>query len=117
KRVGLWRMGTDLSSPTLMHKLTRFGQTWTVVNGKCSIDTSSTSYGEAYLPGDLEGLSLYRAGTGSGGYLFFSNQNASTFGVFDRDGVARAERAAGAARHPGRRQRAVHGDELQVHVL
>jgi 3-phytase len=84
--VGLWRIGTDLSSPTLMHKITRFGQTWTVVNGKCSINTGSKSYGESYLPGDLEGLSLYRAGAGTGGYLIFSNQNASTFGVFDRDG-------------------------------
>jgi 3-phytase len=79
-------MGTDLSSPALVHKLVRFGQTWTVVNGRCSIDTASPSFGESYLPGDVEGISLYRAGTGSTGYLVISNQNASTFAVFDRDG-------------------------------
>ncbi len=87
--VGLWKMTTDLSSPQpsqLVHKLTRFGQKYTVSNDKCVIDKGSTSYGESYLPGDLEGISVYRAGTGSGGYLIISNQNASLFTVFSRDG-------------------------------
>ena len=84
--VGLWKMTTDLTSPQLVHKLTRFGQKYSTSTGKCVIDKSSTSYGESYLPGDLEGISLYRAGTGSDGYLIISNQNASLFTVFSRDG-------------------------------
>jgi 3-phytase len=86
--VGLWRISTSLTSPQLVHRLSRFGQTWTVNNGRCVINSNSTSYGDSYLPGDLEGIGLYRAGSGSGGYLFMSNQGSSTFTVFDRDGVA-----------------------------
>ncbi|MGB8380482.1 MAG: phytase [Dermatophilaceae bacterium] len=84
--VGLWKMTTDLTSPQLVHKLTRFGQKYSTSTGKCVIDKSSTSYGESHLPGDLEGISLYRAGTGSDGYLIISNQNASLYTVFSRDG-------------------------------
>lgn len=84
--VGLWKMKTDLTAPTLVHKLARFGQTYTVSNGKCAINTSSTSYGDSYLPGDLEGIGLYRAGSSSDGYLLMSNQQQSTFTVFSRDG-------------------------------
>ena len=60
--VGLWKMSTDLTNPVLVHKLTRFGQKYSVVSGKCKIDAGSTSYGESYLPGDLKGIGLYRAG-------------------------------------------------------
>jgi 3-phytase len=84
--VGLWKMTTNLTSPQLVHKLTRFGQTYSVVNGKCKINAGSTSYGEPYLPGDLEGIGLYRLGTGPDGYLIISNQQKSIFTVFDRDG-------------------------------
>ena len=84
--VGLWKMTTDLTSPQLVHKLTRFGQTYSTAGGKCKVNGGSTSYGEPYLPGDLEGIGLYRAGTGTGGYLVISNQQASTFTVFSRDG-------------------------------
>jgi 3-phytase len=84
--VGLWKLTTDLGSPQLLHRLTRFGQPWTVNNGKCVINTGATSYGDPYLPGDLEGIGLYQAG--SGGYLIMSNQNASLFTVFDRNGGA-----------------------------
>ena len=84
--VGLWKITTDLGSSQLVHKVTRYGQTWTVNNGKCVVNDSSTSYGDAYLPGDLEGIGLYRAGSGSDGYLFMSNQKSSLFTVFDRDG-------------------------------
>jgi 3-phytase len=84
--VGLWKMTTNLTSPQLVHKLTRFGQTYTVVNGKCKINAGSTSYGESYLPGDLEGIGLYRLGTSSNGYLIISNQQKSFYTVFSRDG-------------------------------
>lgn len=84
--VGLWKMTTNLTSPQLVHKLTRFGQTYTVVNGKCKINSGSTSYGESYLPGDLEGIGLYRLGTSSNGYLIISNQQKSFYTVFSRDG-------------------------------
>jgi 3-phytase len=86
--VGVWRIGTNLSSPTLVHKLARFGQAWSGATGKCVVDASSPSFGDAYLPGDVEGIALYRTGTGSGGYLLISNQNASSFVVLDRDGGA-----------------------------
>ncbi|HEV7195687.1 MAG TPA: phytase, partial [Pedococcus sp.] len=84
--VGLWKMTTDLTSPVLVHKLTRFGQKYSVVSGKCKVDAASTSYGESYLPGDLEGIALYRAGTSSNGYLIISNQQKSIFTVFSRNG-------------------------------
>ena len=84
--VGLWRITTSLTSPQLVHRLARFGQTWTVNNNRCVINSSSTSYGDAYLPGDLEGIGLYRAG--AGGYLVMANQGASIFTVFDRNGGA-----------------------------
>lgn len=85
--VGLWEMTTDLTSPQLVHKLTRFGQKYTVVNQKCRIDTGSPSYGETYLPGDLEGIGLYRRDALDGtGYLIISNQQKSVFTVFDRGG-------------------------------
>ena len=84
--VGLWKMSTDLTNPVLVHKLTRFGQKYTVVNGRCKIDSTSPSYGESYLPGDLEGIGLYRAGTTSNGYLLISNQQKSIFTVFSRNG-------------------------------
>jgi 3-phytase len=84
--VGLWKMSTNLTSPQLVHKLTRFGQTWTVQSGKCKINAGSPSYGEPYLPGDLEGIGLYRLGTSGGGYLIISNQKASAFTVFSRNG-------------------------------
>lgn len=84
--VGLWKMTTGLTSPQLVHKLTRFGQSYSTATGKCVINTSSTSYGDPYLPGDLEGIGLYGAPTGSSGYLIISNQNKSTFTVFSRDG-------------------------------
>ncbi|GAA1964615.1 phytase [Terrabacter lapilli] len=84
--VGLWKMSTDLTNPVLVHKLTRFGQKYTVVNDRCKIDSSSPSYGEPYLPGDLEGIGLYRAGTTSNGYLLISNQQKSIFTVFSRNG-------------------------------
>ena len=91
--VGLWSISTNFEGPQpvptqLVHKLKRYGQTWTVQNSKCVINNSSTSYGDAYLPGDLEGIGLYRSGNGTGGYLFMSNQKGSVFTVFDRDGVA-----------------------------
>ena len=86
--VGLWRMTTDLTNPVLVHKLTRFGQKYSVVSGKCKVDAASTSYGESYLPGDLEGIGLYRAGTSSNGYLIISNQQKSLFTVFSRDGAS-----------------------------
>jgi 3-phytase len=86
--VGLWKITTDLSSSQLVHKIKRYGQTWTVSNGRCRVDSSSTSYGDAYLPGDLEGVGLYRAGSGAAGYLVMSNQDSSLFTVFDRDGGA-----------------------------
>ena len=35
----------------LVHKLTRFGQTYSVGSGKCKINAGSTSYGESYLAG------------------------------------------------------------------
>jgi 3-phytase len=84
--VGLWKMTTDLTSPQLVHKLTRFGQTYSTAGGKCKINAGSTSYGESYLPGDLEGIGMYRTGTTSGGYLVISNQQKSVFTVFSRDG-------------------------------
>ncbi len=84
--VGVWKITTNLGSPQLVHKLKRYGQTWTVNNNKCSINNGSTSYGDAYLPGDVEGIGLYQAGSSGGGYLFMSNQNSSLFTVFDRDG-------------------------------
>ena len=84
--VGIWKLTTDLTSPQLVHKLKRFGQTYSVSNGRCSINASSASYGDSYLPGDLEGIGLYRAGTSANGYLVVSNQSASVFTVFDRDG-------------------------------
>jgi 3-phytase len=86
--VGVWRIGTNLSSPTLVRKLARFGQAWSGASGSCSVDTSSPSFGDAYLPGDVEGIALYRAGTGSDGYLLVSNQNSSSFVVLSRDGGA-----------------------------
>ena len=55
-------------------------------NNKCVINNNSTSYGDSYLPGDLEGIGLYQSG--AGGYLVISNQNASLFTVFNRDGGA-----------------------------
>ena len=82
--VGLWKLTTNLTSPQLVHKLKRFGQTYTVSNGKCVINNSSTSFGDSYLPGDLEGIGLFQ--NGSNGYLVMSNQNSSVFTVFDRDG-------------------------------
>ena len=86
--VGLWRITTDLGSSQLVHKITRYGQTWTVSDSRCSVDSSSTSYGDAFLPGDLEGIGLYRAGSGSAGYLIMSNQDSSLFTVLDRNGGA-----------------------------
>jgi 3-phytase len=83
--VGLWRITTDLTNPTLVHKLARFGQTYSTASGKCKINTGSTSYGDAYLPGDLEGIGLYQSGPNDG-YLIISNQMASTYAVFARDG-------------------------------
>jgi 3-phytase len=85
--VGLWKMTTDLAAPQLVHKLTRFGQSYTIVNQKCKIDTASTSYGDPYLPGDLEGIGLYRPSAQGSGYLLISNQNKSLFTVFSRNGV------------------------------
>ena len=82
--VGLWKLTTNLTSPQLVHKLKRFGQTYTVCNGKCVINNSSTSYGDSYLPGDLEGIGLFTSG--ASGYLVMSNQNSSMFTVFNRDG-------------------------------
>ena len=84
--VGIWKLTTDLTSPQLVHKLKRFGQTYSVSNGKCSINAGSTSYGDSYLAGDVEGIGLYQAGTSANGYLVVSNQSASFFTVFDRDG-------------------------------
>lgn len=84
--VGIWKLTTDLTSPQLVHKLKRFGQTYSVSNGKCSINAGSTSYGDSYLAGDVEGIGLYQAGTSANGYLVVSNQSASYFTVFDRDG-------------------------------
>ncbi|MGV1008068.1 MAG: phytase [Dermatophilaceae bacterium] len=85
--VGLWKMTTDLTSPQLVHKLTRFGQTYsTTTAGKCAVDSGSTSYGDSYLPGDLEGVAIYRTGGGTAGYLIISNQDASRYTVFTRDG-------------------------------
>jgi len=82
--VGLWKLTTNLTSPQLVHKLKRFGQTYTVSNGKCVINNNSTSYGDSYLPGDLEGIGLFTSG--ANGYLVMSNQNVSSFTVFNRDG-------------------------------
>ncbi len=82
--VGLWKLTTDLTSPQLVHKLKRFGQTYSVSNGKCVINNSSTSFGDSYLPGDLEGIGLFQSG--ADGYLVMSNQNSSLFTVFNRDG-------------------------------
>ena len=80
--VGLWKVTTDLGLVPASPTITRYGQTWSVSNGKCVVNDSSTGYGDAYLPADLEGIGLYRAGLGSGGYLFFmSNQNSSLFTV------------------------------------
>lgn len=84
--VGVWKLTTDLTSPQLVHKLKRFGQTYSVSNGKCSVNAGSTSYGDSYLAGDVEGIGLYQAGTSANGYLIVSNQSASFFTVFDRDG-------------------------------
>ena len=50
------------------------------------INNSSTSFGDSYLPGDLEGIGLFQSG--AGGYLVMSNQNSSLFTVFNRDGGA-----------------------------
>jgi 3-phytase len=50
------------------------------------INNSSTSYGDSYLPGDLEGIGLFQSG--ANGYLVMSNQNSSLFTVFNRDGGA-----------------------------
>lgn len=87
--VGLWEMRTDLTSPQLVHRLTRFGQSYTVVNQKCRINTGSQSFGEAYLPGDLEGIGLYgRDSNSTTGYLIISNQQKSIFTVFSRSGQA-----------------------------
>ena len=61
--VGIWKLTTELTSPQLVHKLKRFGQTYSVSNGKCSINAGSTSYGDSYLAGDVEGIGLYQAGT------------------------------------------------------
>jgi len=85
--VGLWKMTTDLTERQLVHKLTRFGQKYTVVNQRCKVDTASQSYGESYLPGDLEGIGLYRPAAADKGYLVISNQQKSLFTVFSRDGV------------------------------
>ena len=84
--VGLWKLTTDLTSPQLVHELKRFGQTYSTGGGKCSVNANSTSYGDPYLLGDLEGIGLYQAGTSGGGYLVISNQGGSFFSVFDRDG-------------------------------
>lgn len=86
--VGLWKMTTDLTQQQLVHKLTRFGQTYSTASGKCKVNAGSPSYGEPYLPGDLEGIGLYRAGTGADGYLIISNQQKSVFTVFSRDGAS-----------------------------
>ena len=82
--VGLWKINSNLGSPQLVHKLTRYGQTYSVSNNKCVINKNSTSYGDSYLPGDVEGIGLYQSG--ASGYLIMSNQNSSLFTVFNRDG-------------------------------
>ncbi len=53
--VGLWKITTDLTNPQLVHKLKRYGQTWTVQNNKCVINNNSTSFGDDYLPGRPRG--------------------------------------------------------------
>ena len=83
--VGLWKMTTDLTDQQLVRKLTRFGQRYTIVNQKCKVDAASQSFGEPYLPGDLEGIGLYRPSTSAdSGYLVISNQQKSLFTVFTR---------------------------------
>lgn len=86
--IGIWRIGTDLSNPTLVDKVREYGVPWTfdVDEEECILHhENDPGFGGQHLSADVEGLTIYY-GEGLSGYLLASSQGDNTFSVYERTG-------------------------------
>ena len=145
--VGLWKMTTDLTTPQLLHKLTRFGQTYSTAAASARSTPARPATASPTCPATSRASGSTRPGRAPTATSVISNQQKSIFTVFSRDGgtysghfaIGDAPGAtdkvdatdgldvinvplgpvvpAGPARHPGRQGRAGGRHELQVHAV
>jgi 3-phytase len=92
ERVGIWKMALDppSSQPALMDRVKSFGLAYLRVlhpekkKPTCQVERNDgAALGSDYLSADVEGLTIYDTGQGSG-YLLASSQGAGKFVVYDR---------------------------------